>query len=100
LVTFRIPPSVPATEFNRSLGEAFRKTPFVRDFVDLLKGETSLRFGAVNTWIHQKCEDVPLPYRWEIKEHTRILYNWLAYYFPGITWDRPQHSQIIHWQKK
>lgn len=100
LVTFKIPPGLTPNEFDGRLGEAFRKTPFVQDFVDLLKEETSLRFGAVNNWIHQKCEDVPLPYRWEIKENTRIFYDWLAHFIPDITWDRPHHSQIIHWQKK
>jgi hypothetical protein len=100
LVTFRIPPGLTTAEFDRRLGEAFRKTPFVRDFVELLKQETSLRFGAVNNWIHQKCEDVPLPYRWEIKDNTRIFYDWLAHYFPAINWDRPHHSQVIHWDKK
>jgi hypothetical protein len=71
----------------------------VTDFVELLKVERSLRFGAVNDWIHKKCEDVPLPYRWEIKDNTRIFYDWLAHYFPNITWDRPNYSQVIYWNK-
>jgi hypothetical protein len=99
LVTFHIPTGLTKVDFDRRLGEAFRKNPFVRDFIALLKEETSLRFGVVNNWIHDKCEDVPLPYRWEIKENTRIFYDWLAHYVPEITWDRPHHSQIIHWQK-
>jgi hypothetical protein len=99
LVTFKIPAGLTATEFNRTLGQAFRTTPFVGDFVALLRAETNLRFGAVNNWIHQKCEDVPLPYRWEIKTNTRIFYDWLAHFFPQITWERPHHSQIIHWHE-
>lgn len=99
LVVFGIPPHLPPAEFHKSLGQAFCKTPFVRDFLELLKLEQSLRFGAVNNWIHQKCEDAPLPYRWEIKENTRIFYDWLAHYIPDISWDRPNHSQVIYWQK-
>jgi len=62
-----------------------------------LKHERNLRFGAVNKWIHEKCEDVPLPYRWEIKENTRIFYDWLAHYVPEISWVRPKYSQVISW---
>lgn len=100
LVIFKIPENLSRTEFEVRLGQAFRQTPFVRDFVHHLRTEGSLRFGAVTDWIHQKCEDVPLPYRWEIKDNARIFYNWLAHFFPEITWDRPKHSQVIYWQRK
>jgi hypothetical protein len=99
LATFGIPSSLAKSDFDKRLGENFYKTPFVIDFVELLKTEQSLRFGAVNNWIHQKCEDVPLPYRWEIKENTRIFYDWLTHYIPDISWDRPRHSQVIYWKK-
>lgn len=100
LAVFEIQDSISSLEdFNELLGRAFRKNPFVSDFVSYLRSENSLRFGAVNAWIQQKCEDVPLPYRWEIKENTRIFYNWLEHYFPEITWDRPGHSQIIRWRE-
>lgn len=97
LVTFGIPPNLNQSELDQRLGDSFRCTPFVVEFIEFLKAEKSLRFGAVNDWIHRKCEDVPLPYRWEIKENTRIFYNWLEYFFPEITWDRPSYSQVIHW---
>jgi hypothetical protein len=82
------------------LGDSFRRTPFVIEFLELLKTERNLRFGTVNDWIHRKCEDVPLPYRWEIKDNTRIFYNWLEYFFPEITWNRPNFSQVIYWCEK
>jgi len=99
LVTFKIPSNLTAAEFDQRLGDAFRNTPFVQDFVKLLKDQTSLRFGAVNNWIHEKCEDVPLPYRWEIKENTHIFYDWLVHFIPDVSWDRPNHSQVIYWQR-
>jgi len=99
LATFDIPSGLTQSEFDDRLRGKFCKTPFVIDFIELLKNEHSLRFGAVNDWIHKKCEDVPLPYRWEIKENTRIFYDWLTNYLPEITWDRPNYSQIIYWKK-
>jgi hypothetical protein len=98
LITFGVPPGLNRSDFDNQLGKSFRLTPFVVEFVAVLKTEKSLRFGAVNDWIHEKCEDVPLPYRWEIKENTRIFYNWLQHFFPEITWDRPNYSQVIYWQ--
>lgn len=100
LVTFGIPSDLSKEDFEGRLGTAFRASPFVADFVDFIRQRKSLRFGIVNDWIHSKCEDVPLPYRWEIKENTRIFYDWLAHFVPQITWDRPHHSQVIHWQEQ
>ena len=99
LVTFDIPPGLTKPQFEQRLGDAFRQAPFVVDFVAFLKAQGSLRFGAVNDWLHQKCEDVPLPYRWQIKENTAIFYDWLAHYVPGVSWDCPNYSQVIYWQK-
>ena len=99
LANFGISANLEESDFDRRLGEAFRTTLFVSDFIGYLQSERSLRFGAVNEWIHQKCEDVPLPYRWEIKENTCIFYNWLAHFIPEVTWDRPNHSQVIYWNK-
>jgi len=100
LAIFGIPSGLAPSEFNQRLGESFCRTPFVTDFVEFLKAKRSLRFGAVNDWIHQKCEDVPLPYRWEIKENTHIFYDWLVHFIPNITWDCPSYSQVIYWNQE
>ena len=99
LAIFGISAGLSNSEFDKRLGDAFSRTPFVTDFIAFLKNARSLRFGAVNDWIHNKCEDVPLPYRWEIKENTRIFYEWLVHYHQDISWDRPNHSQVIYWKK-
>lgn len=99
LATFEIPPGLARNEFETVLGNAFRNSPFVVEFVGYLRAERSLRFGAVNTWIYDKCEDVPLPYRWEVKTNTHALYNWLAHFFSEVSWDRPHHSQVIRWNE-
>jgi hypothetical protein len=99
LAIFRIPPHLGRSDFDKRLGESFCRTAFVADFVQFLKSAHSLRFGAVNDWIHQRCEDVPVPYRWEIKENTRILYNWLTHFYSEISWDIPgEYSQVIYWR--
>ena len=99
LATFRIPLSLSREEFKKALEDGFRKNPFVERFADHLRNERSLRFGAVNAWLQQTCEDVPLPYRWEIKSSTQALYNWLASFYPEVTWDRPNYSQVIYWNE-
>jgi hypothetical protein len=98
LVVFEVPSGLEPFAFDQHLGQAFRHSPFVTEFVGVLKAAKSLRFGAVNDWIHRTCEDVPLPYRWELKDNTRIFYNWLEYFFAEISWQRPGYSQIISWR--
>jgi hypothetical protein len=100
LATFGIPGGLSPEEFDIALGASLRQNPFVQDFLEYLRCQGSLRFGAVNDWIHDRCEDVPLPYRWEVKPSTRIFYNWLAHYFSEVTWDRPKFSQVIFWNRK
>lgn len=99
LAVFSIPSGLSREMFDQQLREGFCGSPFVSAFTAFLKAHGSLRFGAVNDWIHRMCEDVPLPYRWELKENTRILYNWLAHFVPEITWDRPNYAQVIYWNK-
>ena len=99
LAVFGIPDGLSRQDFDVGLGLAFKNAPFVRAFVDWLRSAGSLRFGAVADWLHQQCEDVPLPYRWEVKANTRILYDWLQHFYPEIHWDRPRYSQVIYWQE-
>ena len=86
--------------FFQQLKDNFRKHPFVRAIVNLIRKEHSARFGLVNAWIQNHCSDKPTPYKWEIKGNTRCLYSWLEYFFDEITWDRPQYSQVLRWKTK
>lgn len=82
----------------RCIGERFLKQPFVREIIDHVRKSGALRFGEMAPWIHSHCRDVPMPFRWEVKEATRALYNWLAFYVPEISWSVPgQRSQVIVW---
>ena len=87
-------------EFFKKLKEKFRKHPFINSIKKFIKEKKSIRFGGVNSWIQEKCSDVPVPYKWEIKENTRILYNWLAYFYDEIKWNVPgKRSQVISWNE-
>lgn len=84
--------------FYDALELGFKSQPFVSTLAMMVKKSKSCRFGTVNDWIHRKCTDVPLPYRWELKDNTRILYNWLDFFYKEIEWSVPgAHSQVIYW---
>lgn len=96
---YRMPSGLNGKQFMAHLRTSFNAQPFIQDLVAFIQVEKAVRFGAVNEWIHQHCTDVPLPYRWEIKENTRILYNWLSAFIPQIRWDVPgAKSQVMYWE--
>jgi hypothetical protein len=101
LIVFAIPDDLNRENFEARLGEAFRRTPFIEAFVAFLRTTGSLSFGAVTQWIQDNCDDVPLPYRWEIKESTGFLFCWLTHFFgPNVTWDVPgRYAQVIYWNE-
>jgi hypothetical protein len=97
LATYRVRPGLTPEAFRLELAAAFEQSPFVKAFVAYLAAKGSLRFGAVADWIHDHCEDVPLPYRRDVKQQVGVLYDWLATFVPQTHWDRPNYSQVIYW---
>lgn len=98
LVTYKIEEGILNDAFVTTLGQRFTTQLFVEAFVAYLRERQKLRFGESNEWIHAHCSDVPLPYRWQVKENTHILYDWLAFFFDEIEWRVPgRHSQVIYW---
>lgn len=101
IVLYKIPDRLKRDDFYAHLNLNFKSSKFINKIVLFIKEQKSCRFGAVNDWIHSNCSDVPLPYRWEIKKNTRVLYNWLAYFYDEITWNIPgKRSQVIYWGVK
>jgi hypothetical protein len=100
LVSFNIPLALDTSDFLERLRTGFCATPFVRAFVAHLESTNSMSFGAATAWIHDTCEDVPVPYRYEVKDSVRKLFNWLSFFFDEIHWDRPGHAQVLYWQVK
>jgi hypothetical protein len=97
LITFKLGPELNKINFMNTLEKNFLQSMFILKFIEHLKKEKSLRFGSVTSWLHEHCEDVPLPYRSDIKKQVQILYNWLDFFIPQIHWERPKHSQILYW---
>lgn len=99
LILYGFPRGQNKDAFFDLLSRSFRSQAFIKDLVSFIKEIGSVRFGAVNDWIRKKCTDVPLPYRWELKANTRILYNWLAAFYHQISWKIPgKRSQVIYWK--
>jgi len=80
------------------LRKVLLNNPIVLEFVSLLQIEESMSFGAVSKWLHDKCDDVPIPYRSEVKDKVSIVYNWLSACIDEIDWHVPgRRSQVIRW---
>ena len=90
--------AIPAEMALEQIRIAFKQQPFIIAFVAFLRNEGSARFGLVTDWIHRNCSDKPRPYRKDLKEIIRNLYNWLAFYYDEISWDVPgERSMVIRW---
>jgi len=99
LALYNIGEKTSPKEFRALLRNRFCTQPFIQALVSYVRIRQNLRFGEVNDWIHRHCADVPLPYRWQVKENTHILYDWLAFFFDEIKWKIPgQRSQILYWE--
>ena len=99
LIAFKLPKGLNRNEARNVALANFRETEFVKAFVAELRSKKFMRFGSVAAWVHDKCEDVPLPYRWEIKQSVNRLYIWLTAAFTSITWDQPNVTEVIYWNK-
>ncbi len=86
-------------ELLETIGSNFLSEPFVRSIAKHIQESGSLSFGGVTSWIHDHCQDVPIPYRSEVKDRTSALYNWLTHYVPELSWSVPgAYSQVIRWE--
>jgi len=94
-VNFRINPDC-TKEFEEELALNFCNSSFVNSIVAEIRSQESMSFGAVTSFVHDRCRDVPLPYRSDVKKRVNTLYNWLCYFFEDLTWDVPgARSQVI-----
>ena len=100
IVTYSIPSGLDEPAFYTCLGESFKSHPFIADLVTHIQSEESVRFGAVNAWITERCSDSPRPYRRDLKTTTRHLYSWLEFYYDKISWDTPNYSMVIYWDDR
>lgn len=97
LENYEVPMGLEENSFHLTLGDAFRRHPFISAFVAWLQQVESVSFGRVKEWLQRNCSDKPTPYRWELTPATQALYDWLEFYHERITWSRPGHSQVLRW---
>jgi hypothetical protein len=83
-------------QIEDELASSFCDSAFVRAIVSKIRSSESMNFGEVTSFVHDRCRDVPLPFRSDVKERVNTLYNWLCYFFDDLTWDVPgARSQVI-----
>ena len=100
MLIYNLSPAMNNAFFLQDLKNKFLSTLFVKELISYIKENAPLSFGHVSSWVHDHCSDVPLPYRYEIKKHVAILYTWLAFFVPEISWDIPgKRSQVIYWNQ-
>jgi len=99
LLIYKIPKGLSKKELEVFIHDRFTTAPFITEFIKQLQLMKSMSFGAVTAWIHNECEDVPVPYRKDLKICVQNLYTWLAWAYPeNISWNRPNYSQVIYWK--
>lgn len=100
LLLYDIPEGLAEPDFMHVLRDHFSAHSFVQAVAKFVHEERSANFGMVTAWLQRNCSDKPVPYRWELKGAVRRLYDWLAFGFDEITWDRPRHSMVIRWHDR
>jgi len=83
-------------ELKNILIRKFRNQAFVKRIVEEIRSHPSMNFGTVTAFVQNMAQDVPLPYRSNIKEAIARLYPWLEYCFEDLSWSVPgAQSQVI-----
>jgi hypothetical protein len=61
----------------------------------------SMGYGQVVRWIQENTSTVPTPMSWEIKKEQIVnnLYEWICFFDYRYTWDTPNHSQVIYFNR-
>ncbi|MEC8474140.1 MAG: hypothetical protein VXZ38_05785 [Planctomycetota bacterium] len=85
--------------FHQQTRDAFLSHPFISKLIGWLTEKGNARFGMVKEWIQSNCSDKPTPYRCELTPATQALFDWLAFCHPSVSWDRPNHAQVLHWNE-
>ena len=84
---------------TNNIEENFIKLPLISELIEELKKRKSMGFGEVTSFIQDRLEDVPRPYRSDIKDKVRKIYNWLQSCTQECSWNIPgKHSQVLYWQ--
>ena len=104
LALYDLKPNLNKESFLRNLKTSFNKHPFIVKLKNSIINDKrkSKGYGQVVSWIQNNTTTVPTPRSWELKkeEVVNILYEWICYFDNRFYWDRPKHSQVIHYYVK
>ena len=103
IALFNLNVSLSRDEFMLDLTNKFNNHPFILALKEQIKSEPrqSLGYGRVINWIQDNTTTVPTPRSWELKQKqiVNILYEWICYFDDEFSWERPNHSQVIFYNK-
>ncbi len=97
LFLYSIPTGLTQKQFFLTLEQNFKSNAFTRSLVVFLQRRHSASFGTITSWLANTCADSPRPFRRDLKTTTRHLYNWLAFFYNEISWNKPNYSMVIYW---
>ena len=84
--TFKLTESdLRSKDLEEKLMQGFQSQAFVKRIVEEIRSQPSMNFGAVTAFVHSMAQDVPLPYRYNIKEAIAHLYPWLEHCFEDLS---------------
>jgi hypothetical protein len=97
LTLYKIPFALEEEKLIFVLKERFFNHPFIKEFLGYVaQNGGEIYFGRAKEWIHQNCENVPLPRKWEITSIIQILFRWIEYSGGGkYLVDKPIHSERL-----
>ncbi len=82
-------------DFNEdALIRAFKRSRLFT-WLNTLLAEQSLSFGGVTAALHSAILDDPKPYRVNIKNYNKVLFEWAEFLSDTFAVKRPRHSQVI-----
>jgi len=95
--TFKLTESdLRSTCIKAKLVQGFQRQAFVKHIVKEIRSMPSMSFGAMTALVHDVAQDVPLPYRSNIKEAIARLYAWLEFCFEDLSSSIPGvRSQVM-----
>lgn len=90
-------------EVYLQLQERFNYKPIIKKLkTDIRESpRNSMGYGQVVRWIQENTTTVPTPMSWELKKEQIVnnLYEWICFFDDRFSWDTPNHSQVIYFER-
>ncbi len=80
---------------STNLQNAYRRSPGFKWLNQILLERGSVSFGGITAELHDYLIDDPKPYRKDVKEFIKIIYDWAKFMDDEFVVTRPRHSEIL-----